>query len=62
MRLKRNTKMLSALVSEEFYNRVVKVTDDLQMTISDFLRNAVSKELDQYLTFNHEESMKEVTK
>ena len=60
MRVKKQTRIISGLVSEDVYTGIIQATDNLQMTISEFMRNALEKELDCYLSNNHKELIEEV--
>ena len=44
MRKRNFTRNVGLLLSEDLYQRVVSITDKMEITISEFIRNAVEKE------------------
>ena len=48
MRKKIYTRMVGIMFSEESYEKLVSITDQLEITVSEFIRDLVEKQLRNY--------------
>jgi len=47
MRKKIYTRNVGVMLSDENYQRLVEITDDLEVTVSAYIRDLLQKEIDQ---------------